>query len=100
MFSAQGDIALPDVLFRRNSTGKNTESFRKGISEWLSTLRLIHKINNNLPQQISKHELTNFSEQINKLKDLDMVDSRLPGSVLNFTGSIIQALAILCVPIM
>lgn len=28
-----------------------------------------------------------------------MVDSRLPGSVLNFTGSIIQALAILCVPI-
>uniref|UniRef100_A0A1I7SBP4 ABC-type glutathione-S-conjugate transporter n=2 Tax=Bursaphelenchus xylophilus TaxID=6326 RepID=A0A1I7SBP4_BURXY len=32
-------------------------------------------------------------------KDLDMIDSRLPSSVLNFTGSIIQALAILCVPI-
>jgi hypothetical protein len=28
-----------------------------------------------------------------------MVDSRLPGSVLNFTGSIIQAFAILFVPI-
>lgn len=32
------------------------------------------------------------------LEDVEMLDSRLPGSVLNFLGSVIQALAILCVP--
>ncbi|KAI6229423.1 ATP-binding cassette sub-family C member 8 [Aphelenchoides besseyi] len=31
-------------------------------------------------------------------KDIDMVDSRLPGSVLNFLASVIQALAIMFVP--
>jgi hypothetical protein len=30
---------------------------------------------------------------------MDMIDSRLPSSVLNFTGSVIQAFAIVCVPV-
>ncbi|CAD5217623.1 unnamed protein product [Bursaphelenchus okinawaensis] len=45
-------------------------------------------------------DITPMGRILNRFsKDLDMIDSRLPSSVLNFTGSIIQALAILCVPI-